>query len=58
MADKPGANSKAEAESLESGKDAAGRQASQISSSEKDALSDSSLDEVSGGRVPARNDGG
>ncbi len=56
MAGKQDTNS--EAESLESGKDAARKQASQISRSEKDALSDSSLDDVSGGRVPARNDGG
>ncbi|WFU22975.1 hypothetical protein QA649_33575 [Bradyrhizobium sp. CB1717] len=58
MTNKQDTNSKAQAEALESGKDAAHKQASQISMSEKDALSDSSLDDVSGGRVPARNDGG
>jgi hypothetical protein len=45
-------NSKPEAKSLDSGKDAAQNKASQISTSEKDALSDSSLNNVSGGRVP------
>ncbi|WP_271565248.1 hypothetical protein [Bradyrhizobium sp. CCBAU 11386] len=52
MTNRQDTNSKAEAESLDSRKDAAQNKASQISTSEKDALSDSSLDDVSGGRVP------
>jgi len=48
MTNRPDTNSKAETKSLDSRKDAA----PQISTSEKDALSDSSLDDVSGGRVP------
>ena len=50
MTNTPDANSKANAESLENSKDAAQNKASQISKS--DALSDSSLDEVSGGGWP------
>ena len=46
-------NSTAQAESLESSKDAAQNQAPQISTS--DALSDSSLDDVSGGAWPFNN---
>ncbi|QIG91241.1 MULTISPECIES: hypothetical protein [Bradyrhizobium] len=52
MANKQDANSKPEAEALDSLKDAAQNKAPKISTSEKDALSDSSLDDVSGGRVP------
>jgi hypothetical protein len=52
MSNKQDTNSKPEAESLDSRKDVAQNKASQISTSEKDALSDSSLNEVSGGRVP------
>ncbi len=44
-------NSKAQAESLESSKDGAQNKASQISPA-ADALSDSSLDDVSGGSWP------
>jgi hypothetical protein len=44
-------NSKAQAESLESSKDGAQNQASQISTT-SDALGDSSLDDVSGGSWP------
>ena len=44
-------NSTAQAESLESSKDGAQNQASQISPA-ADALSDSSLDDVSGGSWP------
>jgi hypothetical protein len=51
MTNRQDTNSKAQAESLESLKDAAQNKA-QISTTEKDALSDSSLDDVSGGRVP------
>jgi hypothetical protein len=47
------ANSTATAESRESSKDAAQNNASQISTvSDKDALGDSSLDDVSGGGWP------
>jgi hypothetical protein len=47
------ANSTATAESRESSKDAAQNKASQISTaSDKDALGDSSLDDVSGGGWP------
>ncbi len=47
------ANSTAAAESRESSKDAAQNKASQISTaSDKDALGDSSLDDVSGGGWP------
>jgi len=46
-------NSKAQAESLETSKDSAQNTASQISTS--DALSDSSLDDVSGGAWPYNN---
>ena len=47
------ANSTAPAESRESSKDAAQNNASQISTaSDKDALGDSSLDDVSGGGWP------
>jgi hypothetical protein len=52
MTNRQDTNSKAQAESLDILKNAAQNKASQISTSEKDALSDSSLDEVSGGRVP------
>ncbi|WP_166294590.1 hypothetical protein [Bradyrhizobium sp. 2S1] len=52
MTNKQDANSKPEAKSLDSLKEAAQNKASQISTSEKDALSDGSLDDVSGGRVP------
>jgi hypothetical protein len=52
MTNKQDTNSKAQAESLEGLKDAAQNKASQISTTEKDTLSDSSLDHVSGGRVP------
>lgn len=52
MTNRQDTNSKAEAESLDSLKDAAQNKASQISTSEKDALSDRSLDGVSGDRVP------
>jgi hypothetical protein len=52
MTNRQDTNSKPEAKSLDSLKDAAQNKASQISTSEKDALSDSSLNEVSGGRVP------
>ncbi|WP_338699447.1 MULTISPECIES: hypothetical protein [unclassified Bradyrhizobium] len=52
MANKQDANSKPEAKSLDSLKEGAQNKASQISTSEKDALSDGSLDDVSGGRVP------
>ncbi|MBR0706264.1 hypothetical protein [Bradyrhizobium liaoningense] len=52
MTNKQDTNSKPEAKSLDSRKDAAQSKASQISTSEKDALSDSSLNDVSGGRVP------
>ena len=52
MTNRPDTNSKAETKSLDSRKDAAQNTAPQISTSEKDALSDSSLDDVSGGRVP------
>lgn len=58
MTNRQAANLQAKAESLESLKDVARNKAAQISTSEKDALSDGSLDEVSGGRVPPRNDGG
>ncbi len=56
MTNRQNTNTKPQAESLDSRKDAAQTKASQISTSAKDALSDSSLDGVSGGRVPARND--
>ena len=52
MTDEQNTNSTAQAESLDSLKDAAQNKASQVSTSEKDALSDRSLDDVSGGRVP------
>jgi hypothetical protein len=52
MTNRQDTNSKAEVESLDSLKDAAQTKASQISTSEKDALSDGSLEDVSGGRVP------
>jgi hypothetical protein len=52
MTIKQDTNSKPEAKSLDSRKDVAQNKASRISTSEKDALSDSSLNEVSGGRVP------
>ncbi|MET4175342.1 MULTISPECIES: hypothetical protein [unclassified Bradyrhizobium] len=52
MTNRQDTNSKAPAESTESLKDAAQNKAPQISTSEKDALNDSSLDDVSGGRVP------
>jgi hypothetical protein len=52
MSNKQDTNSKPATESLDSRKDAAENKASRISTSEKDALSDSSLNEVSGGRVP------
>lgn len=52
MTNRQDTNSKAQAESLESLKEAAQNKASQISTTEKDALSDRSLDDVSGGRVP------
>ena len=52
MTNRQDTNSKAQAESLDSLKDAAQNKASQISTSEKDALSDSSLDDVSGGGWP------
>ena len=52
MTNRQDTNSKPEAESLDSRKDIAQNKASQISTSEKDALSDSSLNDVSGGRVP------
>ena len=52
MTNRRDTNSKAQAEALESLKDTAQNKASQISTTEKDALNDSSLDDVSGGRVP------
>jgi hypothetical protein len=52
MTNKQDTNSKAEAKSLDSLKEATQNKASQISTTEKDAFSDSSLDDVSGGRVP------
>ena len=52
MTNRQDTNSKAQAESLESLKDTARNKAPQISTTEKDALSDNSLDDVSGGRVP------
>ena len=52
MTNRQDRNSKAQAESLENLKEAAQNKASQISTTEKDALNDSSLDDVSGGRVP------
>lgn len=52
MINRQDTNSKVEARSLDSLKDAAQNKASQISTTEKDALGDSSLDDVSGGRVP------
>ena len=53
MANVQDTNSKAQAEPGESLKDGAQNQASQISAtSQKDALGDSSLDEVSGGGWP------
>jgi hypothetical protein len=52
MTNRQDTNSKAQAESLESRKEAAQNKASQISTTDKDALSDRSLDDVSGGRVP------
>ena len=52
MTNRQDTNSKAQAESLDSLKDAAQNKASQISTTEKDALSDSSLDDVSGGGWP------
>lgn len=58
MTNRQDTNLQAQAESLESLKEIARNKAAQISTSEKDALSDSSLNDVSGGRVPARNDGG
>ena len=51
MTNKQDANSKGEAEALESLKDGAQTKASQISTT-SDALSDSSLDDVSGGGWP------
>jgi hypothetical protein len=57
MTNKQDANSKVGDELRESLKDHGQNKVSQISS-EKDSLSDSSLGDVSGGRVPARNDGG
>jgi len=51
MTDGQDANSKAQAESLESSKDGAQTAASQISPA-SDALSDGSLDKVSGGGWP------
>jgi len=57
MTNKQDANSKVGAESRESPKDNGQNKVSRISS-ERDSLSDSSLDDVSGGRVPPRNDGG
>ncbi len=50
-------NSKAQAESLESSKDGAQNQASQVTPA-ADALSDSSLDDVSGGWWPMPMAGG
>ncbi|TFV49245.1 hypothetical protein E4K65_10055 [Bradyrhizobium niftali] len=55
MTDRQDTNSKAQAESLDNAKEAAQNKASQISTSEKDALSDSSLDDVSGGRMRSDN---
>ncbi len=52
MTNRQDTNSKAQAESLDSLKNAAQKKASHIAASEKDALSDNSLDDVSGGRVP------
>jgi hypothetical protein len=52
MTNRQDSNSKPAAESLDSRKDTAQNKASQISTSEKDALADSSLNDVSGGRVP------
>ena len=52
MTNRQDSNSKPAAASLDSLKDAAQNKASQISKSEKDALTDSSLNDVSGGRVP------
>jgi hypothetical protein len=52
MTNRRDTNSKAQAEAFESLKDTAQNKASQISTTEKDALNDSSLDDVSGGRVP------
>ena len=52
MTDQQDTNSTADAVPGESLKDVAQNKASQISTTEKDALGDSSLDDVSGGRVP------
>jgi hypothetical protein len=52
MTNRRDTNSKAQAEAFESLKDTAQNKASQISTTKKDALNDSSLDDVSGGRVP------
>jgi hypothetical protein len=53
MTSEQNTNSKAQAESLESSKDAAQNKVSQVSStSAKDALGDGSLDDVSGGAWP------
>jgi hypothetical protein len=51
MTNRQDSTSKPQAESLD-GKDAAQNKAHQISTPEKDALSDSALENVSGGRVP------
>jgi hypothetical protein len=54
MTNKQDTNSTAQAESLESSKDGAQNTASQVSPA-ADALSDSSLDDVSGGSWPYNN---
>ncbi|MHC2621320.1 hypothetical protein ACVIW2_003352 [Bradyrhizobium huanghuaihaiense] len=57
MTSKQDAHSKVGAEARDSLGDNDQSKPSRISS-QKDSLSDGSLDEVSGGRVPPRNDGG
>lgn len=52
MTNRQDTHSKTQAESLESLKEVARNKAPQTSTTEKDALSDSSVDDVSGGRVP------
>ena len=53
MTDRQDPDLKAQPESLDNAKDAAQNKAPQISTSEKDALGDNSLDDVSGGRMRA-----
>ena len=56
MTNRQDTSQQGQAEPGESLKDVAQNKIS--STSDKDALGDSSLDHVSGGRVPPRNDGG